>query len=96
MEVATPTLSAISDTHTDSLEVKQLREEVARLADLVTSLKTRSRRLSTSRLRRPQTPSPQNPPPAEDSLCWYRAKYNEAAYRSARTRAVGGNAQAGR
>ena len=36
MEVATPTVSAITDTRTDHSEIKQLREEVARLADLVT------------------------------------------------------------
>ena len=35
MEVATPTVSAITDTRTDHSEIKQLREEVARLADLV-------------------------------------------------------------
>lgn len=78
MEVATPTVSAVSDTHTDSSGVKRLREEVARLADLVASLKSQSCHHSTSRLRRPQSPSPQNPPP-EDFLCWYHAKYSEGA-----------------
>lgn len=94
MEVATPTVSAITDTRTDTLEVKQLREEVARLADLVASLTTRSRRRSTSRPRRPQSPAPQNPPP-EDSLCWYHAKYGEAAQKC-KDPCSWGNSQAGR
>ena len=54
MEVATPTVSAINDTRTDPAEIKQLREEVARLADLVASMKTRPSRRSTSYV---QTPS---------------------------------------
>ena len=45
MEVATTNVAEISDTS----EVKQLREEVARLADLVASLTTRSRCRSSSR-----------------------------------------------
>ena len=94
MEVATPTVSAITDTRTDTLEVKQLREEVARLADLVASPTTRSRRRSTSRPRRPQSPAPQNPPP-EDSLCWYHAKYGEAAQKC-KDPCSWGNSQAGR
>ena len=40
IEVATPTVAAISDTRTDTSEVKQLHEEVAHLADLVASLTT--------------------------------------------------------
>ena len=77
-EVATPTVSAITDTQADSSEVKQLWEEVARLVDLVASLSTQSRRRSTSRPRRTQSPAPSNPPPT-DSLCWYHAKHGEAA-----------------
>ena len=93
MEVATPTVSAITDTRADSSEVKQLREEVARLADLVASLSTRSRRRSTSRPRRTQSPAPSNPPPT-DSLCWYHTKYGEAA-RKCKDPCGWGNAQAG-
>ena len=41
MEVAVPTVAAIpSSTATNSLDVQQLRQEVARLAELVTSLTT--------------------------------------------------------
>ena len=56
MEVAIPTISAIADTHIDTSEVKQLREEVARLADLVASLATRSHLRDTSRPRISQSP----------------------------------------
>ena len=41
MEVATPTVAVVSDTHfdcTDNSEVKQLREEVARLTDLIVAV----------------------------------------------------------
>ena len=78
MEVATPTFAAISDTRTNTSEVKQLHEEVARLADLVASRTTQSCCRSSSRPRRAHSPAPLNPPP-EDSLCWYHAKFSEAA-----------------
>ena len=95
MEVATPTISAIVDTHTDTSEVKQLREEVARLADLVASLATRSHRRDTSRPRRSQSPVPQQQHPhSEDSLCWYHTKYGEAA-RKCKDPYSWGNSQAG-
>ena len=94
MEVATPTVSAFDDTRIDPAEIKQLREEVARLADLVASMKTRPSRRSTSRPRRPPSPAPQNPPP-DDSLCWYHAKYGEAA-RKCKDPCSWGNSQAGR
>ena len=74
IEVSTPTFAAISNTRPDSSEVKQLREEVACLADLVASLTShdRSRRShSTPRSRRPLSPAS----PTEDSLCWYHTKY---------------------
>ena len=41
MEVATPTISAVSDTRANS-EVQHLREEVTCFADLVALLTTRS------------------------------------------------------
>ena len=80
MEVATPTVAALSDTsphHIDTSEVQQLREEVARLTDLVASLTTRSRRRVLSKPRCSPSPAPPNPPPS--SLCWYHAKFGEAA-----------------
>lgn len=57
MEIATPTVSAVT---TDS-DYKQLREEVARLADVVASLTTLYRRRNSSRSRRPQSPAPPEP-----------------------------------
>ena len=93
MEVAAPTVSAITNTRTDTADVKQLREEVARLADLVASVMTPSHRRSTSRPRRPQSPAPRNPP-SEDPLCWYHAKYGEAA-RKCKDPCSWGNSQAG-
>ena len=82
MEVATPTVASISGTHsedTDTFEVRQLREEVACLTNLVASLSVRSRQWSSSRPRHPNSPAPPNPPPPQDSLCWYHAKFGKAA-----------------
>ena len=91
MEVATPTVSALSANQTDNSEVKKLREEVARLADLVGSLTTRSRRRSSSRHSRTTTPPP---PPSQDSPCWYHAKFGEAA-KKCKAPCNWGNSQAG-
>ena len=86
MEVATPTVAALSDAHPDASEIKQ--NEVARLADLVSSLTTRSRRRSPSQPRRP------NPPPP-GSLCWYHTKVGQAAQKC-REPCSWGNSEAGR
>ena len=80
MEVATPTVSAITSTnleHTKSSEVEKLREEVAKLTDIVASLSTRFRQRSNSRSRRSRSPAPSSN--SSDSLCWYHAKYEEKA-----------------
>ena len=86
MEVAAPTVANISSTPSDSpitaglsasSEVKQLREEVARLTELVESLATRSRRRSQASPRRAVTPVPPNPP--QEWLCWYHRKYGDDA-----------------
>ena len=61
IEVATPTVSAINDTNEANSEVKQLRAEVTRLADLVATLTSRPRHTrsrSQSRQRRPSSPAP--------------------------------------
>ena len=84
MEVATPTVSAASDIHTvaaiaDNSEVRQLREEISRLASLVDSLITRPRRCDSSRQRR--SASPALPTSSQDTLCWYHAKFGENAKR---------------
>ena len=97
MEVATPTVAALSAArpdHIDASEIKQLRAEVARLTDLVSSLTTPSRRRSSSRSRRPNSPASPNPPPA-NSLCWYHAKFGEEAQKC-KEPCSWGNSEAGR
>ena len=96
MEVATPTVAAVSAARPDHIdsEIKQLREEVARLTDLVSSLTTPSRRRSLSRPRRPNSPASPNPPPA-NSLCWYHAKFGAEAQKC-KEPCGWGNSEAGR
>ena len=103
MEVAAPTISGISGTApnpTDSAEFKQLRDEVARLTDLVSSLSTRPRprRRSTSTPRRNRSPAPRNTSDSNDStdppLCWYHAKFGESAQKC-KDPCGWGNSQAG-
>ena len=81
MEVATPTVSAVSGTSAPtsapSSEIQQLREEMARLTARIESLTTRSRRRSISRPRRPASPAPTTE--TQDSLCWYHTKFGENA-----------------
>ena len=77
MEVATPTVTAVSTTHADNSEVKQLCEEVSRLADLVASLSHTHRPPSRTRLP-VNTPPPSQPPP-QDVLCWYHTKFGAEA-----------------
>lgn len=80
IEVSTPTVAAMSTVSVDNSEVKQLRDEVSRLADLVASLSRahHSRRRTPSRTRPPaNTPPPSQPP--QDVLCWYHAKFGANA-----------------
>ena len=80
MEVVTPTVASISTQQTNS-EVTLLHEEVACLADLITLLthdRPKSQHQSSSHTRRQQSPAPKTPP-ADDTLCWYHAKFGEAA-----------------
>ena len=95
MEVTMPTVSAIYDTSTDILGVKQFREEVAHLTDLVSSLSSQTRHRSSSRSssRSRQRHSPARLP-SSDSLCWYHDKFREAA-RKCKDPYTWGNAQAG-
>lgn len=99
MEVAMPTVAAISGTcpdHVETTEVHKLREEAARLSDLVASLTipSRPRSRSSSRSRRPRSPAPTTQP-SEDDLCWYHAKFDEAAQKC-RDPCSWGNSQASR
>ena len=99
MEVSTPTIAAMSTVRVDDSEVKQLRDEVSRLADLVASLSRahRPRRRTPSRTR----PSPDTPPstqtPPQDALCWYHAKFGANAQKCREPCSwEQGNSQAGR
>ena len=97
MEVTTPTVSAIPNTvHPQPSEIEQLRLEVKRLTDLVTSLihHDRPHHQSTSRSCRPPTPSPQQSS-SNDSICWYHAKFGDAAQKC-KDPCTWGNTQAGR
>ena len=81
MEVSAPTVAALSTPHVDDFEVKQLREQVSRLADLVASLPraNRSHHRSSSRNRPPANMPPPSQPPPQDTLCWYHAKFGDDA-----------------
>ena len=77
IEVSAPSVSAITSS-AHSSDVKELREEVVRLTDLVASLTTgpyHSRR----RPRRSQSPAPTSASPAQDSLCWYHRRFGDKA-----------------
>ena len=85
VEVATQTVSAVSNPHppppvnTEPSDIKHLREEVARLTQLVESLTTRSRRRSPSlpRSRCSGSLAPSSMP--QDSLCWYHRTFGDDA-----------------
>ena len=91
MEVATPTIAAVN-TPPIASEVEQLRTEVARLKDAITSLsKSRS---TTTRTARGRSPSPH--PRAEPTLCWYHERFGDAARKCRPPCSKSGNDQAGR
>ena len=80
MEVAVPTVAAIpSSTATNSQDVQQLKQEVARLDELVTSLTTLLRHRRPSGHGRTPSPTRTNNPPKPVELCWYHAKFGENA-----------------
>ena len=77
MEVATPSVAAIH-TPQPITKVIELREEVARLSEVVQTLLTQHRRRNSSRSTR--SPSPAHPrPPTDPALCWYHQKFGGAA-----------------
>ena len=109
MDVATPTgtVAHVSDARPDlpplaagvstPPEVKQLREEVTRLTQLVESLTARSRQRSRHSSRPRRSPSPVSPGPLQDSnsLCWYHRKFGDEAQNCRQPCARGLNPQAG-
>ena len=81
MEVSTPTVAAVSTPSVDDSEVKQLREQITRLTELVASLSRdrRPRHRSTSRNRRPANIPPPTQTTSQDTLCWYHSKFGPDA-----------------
>ena len=71
IDVAAPSIAAVSIPPIPS-DVEQLRAEVARLKDVVTSL-------SKSRLPRRAGRSPSPRPPTDPSLCWYHQRFGTDA-----------------
>ena len=81
IEVATPSVSSLTQPASPDPQLQQLRAEVTRLAELVASLTTRPRQRSRSRSRdRPRSsPAPTDSPQPSDVLCWYHNKFGESA-----------------
>ena len=71
-----PSLSAMSVPAPLS-DIEQLRAEVSRLKELVTSLSSRSRLL---RRRSPTPPPPRSHSPVDTPLCWYHQRFGDAAH----------------
>lgn len=93
MDVSSLAIAAISDSRPDNSDLAQLREEVARLADLVNSLASQEhprRRRSTPQSHRSLSPAPST----DDPLCWYHAKYGPEA-KKCKDPCSWGNSQAG-
>ena len=99
MEVATPTVAAVSTVRVDDSEVKQLCEEVSRLAVLVASLSRvhHSHHRTPSRTHPPMNTPPPSQLPPQDVLCWYHAKFSAEAQKCREPCNWGqGNNEAGR
>lgn len=91
LEVATPpsSIAAISRPQGDDVQsdLKQLKQEVARLTNLVTTLTTASRNRARSRSREPRPRRQPTPAPGEtsqgtgDTLCWYHDRFGADAHK---------------
>ena len=104
MEVATPSVAAITSTPqidvprtSDDSELKQMTEEVSRLASLVASMTLvdqtrRNRNRSVARFCRPHSPAPKVS--QDNPLCFYHQKFGEDA-RKCRHPCSWGNSPAG-
>ena len=82
VEVATPTVAAISNTDSSS-EVRQLKDEVSRLANLVASLTRDRKRRPRYSGSRSSSPAPQDNQQRQQQparpLCWYHRKFGDTA-----------------
>ena len=100
MEVATPTVAAIATPTVAAIkappdQISHLREEVARLTELVQSLATTARHCSVSRSRSRRSPSPAAARHAADpTLCWYHQNFGDLAQKCKGPCARGLNGQA--
>ena len=100
IEVATPSVAAIAQQQPDP-DLRQLREEVSKLTDLVAALShhRRPRTRSRSRSRAP-SPAPASQQQEQDisvsgSLCWYHHRFGKDA-RKCQEPCTWGNGPAGR
>ena len=100
IEVSTPSVAAISGSGSDSSNLGQLQEEIARLTALVKSLSSRElpqRGRSPSRSRRSNPRYRRTPSPArltDGPVCWYHERYGVAA-KKCKDPCSWGNFQAG-
>ena len=79
MEVATPT-PTVAAIKAPPDQISYLREEVARLTELVQSLATSARHRSVSRSRSRRSPSPAAARHSADpTLCWYHQNFGDLA-----------------
>ena len=94
LDAAPPSMASITQP---SSEVDDLRTEVSRLTELVTSLTTQGR---SSRYRSPsprRQPRPRTPPPTPShGLCWYHARFGSRARKCTPPCSQSGNFQASR
>ena len=96
LDAAPPSMASIAPPPPPS-EVDDLRTEVARLKELVTSLSTRERSTryrSPSPRRQPRSLTP--PPAPSHGLCWYHARFGDQARKCTPPCSQSGNFQASR
>ena len=77
IEVATP--PTVAATSTSVSKVQQLKEEVKRLTQLVSSIAQHRPRQNQRRLSSRRSPSPASTDSRTSQICWYHKKFGEAA-----------------
>ena len=77
MDVSAPSISTVAATQL-STDVDHLRAEIASLRELVSSLSPQIKRRKPQSPRHRCSPSPA-PPRTSDDLCWYHARFGQAA-----------------
>ena len=96
LDTAPPSMASIAPAPPPS-EVDDLRTEVARLKELVTSLSTQERSTryrSPSPRRQPRSRTP--PPSPSHGLCWYHARFGDQSRKCTPPCSQSGNFQASR